>query len=85
MEEGYRTIPFPFAEIAPPDFAMSAHWTLDEVLGYCSTWSATNRYMKENGTNPIEPLRERLGSVWGPPERKRHVTWPLSLRVGRVD
>jgi ubiquinone/menaquinone biosynthesis C-methylase UbiE len=41
VEQGYRTIPFPFAEIATPTFRMTARWTLDRLLGYFSSWSAT--------------------------------------------
>ncbi len=83
VEEGYRTIPFPFAEITPPAFRMEARWTLNQLLGYFSSWSATNRYIKATGHNPLEPLSEALSRVWGDPNSPRLVTWPLSLRVGR--
>ena len=83
VEEGYRTLPFPFAEIAPPVFRMEARWTLDALLGYFSTWSATNRYIKATGRNPLEPLEAELARVWGRREVPRLITWPLSLRVGR--
>jgi ubiquinone/menaquinone biosynthesis C-methylase UbiE len=83
VEQGYRTIPFPFEEIAPPRFRMVTHWALDELLGYFSTWSATNRFVKANGHNPLETLRAELARVWGDVEMKRNVIWPLSVRVGR--
>ena len=82
LEEGYRTISFPFAEITPPAFCMEAQWTLDQLLGYFSTWSATNRYIKANGRNPLEPLSAALSHVWGGPATPRRVTWPLAMRVG---
>jgi ubiquinone/menaquinone biosynthesis C-methylase UbiE len=82
-EEGYRTIVLPFPELTPPSFRMEARWTLGQLLGYFSTWSATNRFIKANGRNPLEPLAERLGCVWGDPNRPRLVVWPLSLRAGR--
>ncbi|HEX4343737.1 MAG TPA: class I SAM-dependent methyltransferase [Verrucomicrobiae bacterium] len=83
VEEGYRTIPFPFTEIAPPAFRMESHWTLEQLLGYFSTWSATSRYVKANGKNPIEPLAASLAPVWGDPTKTRPVVWPLVVRVGR--
>jgi ubiquinone/menaquinone biosynthesis C-methylase UbiE len=83
VEEGYRTIPFPFVEIAPPVFRMEARWTLEELLGYFSTWSATNRYIKATGRNPLEPLAAELKGVWGDAGRRREVVWPLGVRVGR--
>jgi len=85
VEEGYRTIPFPFVEITPPVFRMEARWTLEELLGYFSTWSATNRYIKANGRNPLEPLAGELNPVWGDAGRRREVMWPLAVRVGKKD
>ena len=83
VEEGYRTIPFPFTEITTPTFRMEARWTLEQLLGYFSTWSATNRYIKANGRNPLEPLSAELSRVWGDANSPRLVVWPLSLRAGR--
>jgi ubiquinone/menaquinone biosynthesis C-methylase UbiE len=83
VEERYRTIPFPFEEITPPAFRMETRWTLDELLGYFSTWSATNRYIKATGQNPLEPLAQTLSRAWGDAHSRRRIVWPLSLRLGR--
>jgi ubiquinone/menaquinone biosynthesis C-methylase UbiE len=83
VEEGYRTLPFPFAEIQPPQFQMEMRWTLDQLLGYFGTWSATNRFIKAKGVSPLPAVRERLAKLWGEPKSARLVTWPLTLRVGR--
>jgi SAM-dependent methyltransferase len=84
VEDGYRSIPFPFEEITPPPFRMEAHWDLDQLLGYFSTWSATNRFIKSTGQNPLQPLAAALERVWTPPASLKTVIWPLSLRVGRL-
>lgn len=83
VEEGYKTIPFPFVEIAPPPFRMEARWTLEQLLGYFSTWSATNRFIKAKGTSPIEPLRTAILEVWPDADGARLITWPLAVKVGR--
>jgi len=83
VETGYRTIPFPFAEIKSPAFHMEANWMLEQLLGYFSTWSATSRYIKATGRNPLEPLAADLERVWGDTKQPRKITWPLSVRVGR--
>jgi ubiquinone/menaquinone biosynthesis C-methylase UbiE len=83
VEEGYRTIPFPFAEIAPPVFHMEARWTQEELLGYFSTWSATNRYIKAKGQNPLEPLAGELKAAWDEAAKRREVVWPLAVRLGK--
>ena len=83
VEEGYRTIPFAFSEVPAPAFRMETRWTLEQLLGYFSTWSATNRCIKATGRNPLELLSERLKTVWGDIESPKLVVWPLSLRIGR--
>ncbi len=85
VEAGYRTLPFPFEEIAVPPLRMEVTWTLAQLLGYFSTWSATNRFIAATGRNPLAPLSAALERVWGDPQRTRTVSWPLYLRAGRVD
>jgi ubiquinone/menaquinone biosynthesis C-methylase UbiE len=83
-ENGYRTIVLPFPETTPLEsFRMEVRWTLDQLVGYFSTWSATNRFIKATGSNPLGPLSEALAKVWGDPDSPRLVVWPLSVRVGR--
>lgn len=84
VEEGYRTIPFPFDEITVPAFRMETRWTLDQLLGYFSTWSATNRFINATGRNPLEQLSAESSHVWGQADAPRPVVWPLSLRVGCI-
>lgn len=82
VEAGYKTLAFPFPELTAPKFKMETRWTMDQLLGYFSTWSATNAYIKANGHNPLEPLQQKLAPVWGNPQVPRTITWPLSLRLG---
>jgi len=83
-ENGYSNITLPFSELKPtPLFRMEVRWTLDQLLGYFSTWSATNRFITATGGNPLERLAEALGNVWGDRNLPRLVLWPLSLRVAR--
>jgi hypothetical protein len=84
IESEYRTIPFPFAEIEPPPFCLEKQWNLGELLGYLNTWSATQRFISQNGFNPLEKLADRLAGVWVDPESKKRIEWPLHLRVGKV-
>ncbi|NTV94708.1 MAG: class I SAM-dependent methyltransferase [Thiobacillus sp.] len=82
VEQGYRTLDFPFAELAPPAFEMTAHWPLPRLLGYFRSWSATGRYVQAHGDDPVAGLAEALAPLWSEPESVRQVTWPLALRVG---
>ena len=84
IESKYRTIPFPFAEIHAPAFKLERQWTLAELLGYLNTWSATQRYLAQNGVHPLEKIADKLTAVWGDSETAKRMEWPLLLRVGRV-
>jgi len=83
LESRYQTIPFPLTEIEAPAFRMTAAWSLDAVLGYLDTWSATRRYLAAHTRHPLELIRPRLAEAWGG-HATRTVTWPLFLRAGRV-
>jgi SAM-dependent methyltransferase len=84
VDAGYRTIPFPFDEIAMPSFELRVNWTLGQVGQYLRSWSAVVKYVRERGEDPVIPLLEQLQHHWGKSERSRQVTWPLGTRVGRV-
>jgi len=84
VDEGYATIPFPFPEITAPSFAMTAEWNLEHLLGYFRTWSAVKEYEKRNGADPLQLIGADLAAAWGDSAAARSITWPLSLRVGRV-
>lgn len=84
VDEQYTTIPFPFAEITAPPFAMEMEWNLEHLLGYLGTWSAVKEYERSVGHNPLALIAEELATAWGDPSQARPISWPLSLRVGRV-
>jgi hypothetical protein len=83
VESGYRTLPFPYVELLPPAFAMRVEWSVEELAGYIRTWSATKRYLETVGNDPVNQLETQMRPLWGDPQSKKTVSWPLSLRVGR--
>lgn len=78
---GYRGLGFPFTEIAAPEFRMELHWTRDQYLDYLYSWSATQRYLKRTGHNPLQLIYDELKSAWNDNTRLT-VTWPINMRVG---
>ena len=84
VESAYRSLPFPLREIAAPEFELCLHWDLDALIGYLSTWSAVQRYVKALGRDPLPEMRRQLEPHWHPATLPRQVIWPLHLRVGRV-
>ncbi|RIK64867.1 MAG: SAM-dependent methyltransferase [Planctomycetota bacterium] len=84
VEEGYRTIAFPFDELKPPKLEMRARWTLADMIGYIETWSAVWAMAKAAGRGAIEEHHRRLAAAWGDPAAIREVRWPLSIRAAIV-
>jgi len=84
VDDEYRTVPFPFAEVAIPPFAHEEHWDLEHLVAYLRTWSATARYIQEKGADPLDEIWDDLVAAWGEPERVRPVVWPLYLRAGHL-
>ena len=83
VENAYRELRFPFERIAAPDFAMSLHWNLAQLLGYFCSWSATARYIERRGDDPVARLASQLAAYWGDAGQLREIRWPLALLAGR--
>ena len=84
IEEGYRTVPFPFEEIPAPPFTMEMSWDLGDLLGYLGTWSATRACIEAGAVDPLAGIAAELRKSWGDAGTRRAVRWPLRLRVGRL-
>jgi len=82
VDEGYRSIELPMPSISSPEFAVRANWSADEMLGYLLTWSASQRYLKDCGSDPVALVEDRLRAIWG--KGGREVSWPLNLKIGRA-
>lgn len=83
VQQHYRTLPFPWDEIEPPVFTLETDWTLEQVVGYFSSWSSVQRYKDTHGgDDPLPAVQAGLASVW-PAHGTVRLNWPLYLRVGR--
>jgi SAM-dependent methyltransferase len=83
VEEAYRTLPFPFAEIAAPRFELETRWTLDATLGYLASWSAVQRFREARGEDPLPALGAELEPHWPSGDAELVLHWPIHVRVGR--
>lgn len=82
VEEEYRSIPFPFEEISSPQFFIEVEWSADEFAGYLTTWSATQKFIKEKGFNPVPDVMNKIEPLW---KNKMKVKFPIFLKLGRVN
>jgi ubiquinone/menaquinone biosynthesis C-methylase UbiE len=82
LVEKFEELPFAFEEMGVPQFEMVAEWTVERMLGYLRTWSATQRFRAAEKRDPLEEIEGELRTAWG--NEGRQVIWPLTMRVGRV-
>lgn len=83
VDVGYRDIECPLQRIAPPDLAIEACLSLNQLVGYLHTWSAVQRFEQQHGVDPLLDLQPQLRKAWGDGERSRFVRWPLHFMAGR--
>jgi SAM-dependent methyltransferase len=83
VEQGYRSMPFPWREEPAPAFSLECDWSLEQVMGYLATWSAVQRCRDRTGRDPLAVVEPRLAALW-PRSVARRVRWPVHLRLGRA-
>ena len=60
VEDGYRSLMFPFKETSLSPIAIEVWWALDDLVGYLNTWSAVRAAEQALGSNPVESFRDDL-------------------------
>lgn len=82
VDSGYADIVLPYPEFPVPRFVMEAEWTLGQLGGFLSTWSAVGHFRMSLGHDPLPAAMEQLRLVWGD-EPHRVASWPLIVRLAR--
>jgi len=83
VDAHYRTLPFPFEELPPPELELEVDWPLAALISYIGTWSAVGRFRSATGEDPLPEIASGLKSHW-PPGGTRKIRFPIHLRIGRV-
>jgi SAM-dependent methyltransferase len=83
VDEGYRSVAFPYDPIAVPPFEMRLSWTLPQALAYLRTWSGVKRFQDAHGRDPLLAAEPDIRAAWGDAEQPRTVGWPLSVLAFR--
>ncbi len=81
VEQHYAGVSLPFTAVPTDIFTMTASWTAQQMLGYMRTWSASQRYLQEQGIDPTRLYSDELEAAWG--TGARIVQWPITLKVRR--
>jgi ubiquinone/menaquinone biosynthesis C-methylase UbiE len=80
---GYARIAFPFAEVPAPEFVITRVWMLAELTQYLRSWSSRARYIAQHGVDPVTPFERQVATLWGHPDQRHCLRWPVTVRVGR--
>ena len=79
VDEGYRTIPFPFVEREQPRWMIVREWSLQQFCEYLASWSALQKYSAQSGDQVIEQIKKQLQPYW---KKNLQVSWPVAMRIG---
>ena len=83
VEELYATVEFDYELLPVKNFEITLNWQGEDLLGYISSWSAIQKYVKVNGHSPIPIIEKVIKKLW-PEDEKKQVTFPIYLKLGRV-
>ncbi len=83
VDSGYADIAFPFDDLDYPKIEINYYWDLNQFLGYILTWSAIKNMAQQGHIHLFDTFARNLAAIWGPPESKRLISWPINMRVGR--
>lgn len=83
VDDRYASVEFNFDPLPTKDFDLTLHWKKEDLLGYLSTWSAVQNYIKQHGHSPLQLIEEEVNAAWTSDETKEF-HFPLFLRLGRV-
>lgn len=82
VETGYARFDFPFEEFAVEGGEIERAWDFAAMRAYLETWSALRAAREAGQGAMIDDHLSRAEAAWG--EKVRRVTWPITVRAGRV-
>lgn len=83
VDEKYATVDFDFSPLPARDFSIKLTWNKEAFLGYLSSWSAVQNYIKQNRASPLDQIQKDLDFIWNNSSEKR-IRFPVFLKLGRV-
>ena len=83
VDDMYSTVEFDYELLPPKIFETILEWQRGDLVGYISSWSAIQKYIKVNGHSPVPLIEKTINELWPEGEIKK-VTFPIYLKSGRV-
>ncbi len=82
IDEAYQSFEFPYKKIDNNGFVSCFEWSIDQVIGYLSTWSAVQHFKTRTGADPVDLLLHPLREAWGNAKTKL-ITLHFFMITGR--
>ena len=83
VDENYESVKFDFELLPSKTFETKLLWRKEDFVGYLSSWSAVQHYIKKKGASPVDLIKKNLDQTWGK-DREIEVRFPIFLRLGRI-
>lgn len=83
IDDHYSKVLFEFTPLPSKNFSIHTSFSKEELLGYFSTWSAVQHYIKAKGESPIELMCAALSKTWSK-EEKKPFSFPVYLKIGKT-
>ena len=83
VDEEYSTVEFDFDPLPPREFQISFNWKREQLKGYFQSWSAVQKYINVNKSNPVDLVEKEIDAAWNENEEKT-ISFPVILRIGRI-
>lgn len=83
VDEKYSTVEFDYELLPVKEFETVLYWKREDLIGYVSSWSAVQKYIKTNGHSPLPLLEEEINKLW-PQDQTKKVVFPIYLKLGRI-
>jgi len=84
VEEMYETVEFDYELLPVKQFETTLNWQREDMIGYISSWSAIQKYIKVKGHSPMPIIEEEINKLWPKGEVKK-VNFPIYLKLGRIN
>jgi ubiquinone/menaquinone biosynthesis C-methylase UbiE len=84
VDDHYANVQFDFEILPAKDFSIEVNFKPEQLLGYFSTWSATQNFIKANGYSPVTEVKKELRKLWNGDEAKQFY-FPLVLKLGKIN
>lgn len=83
VDNAYAETRWPGAPIMAPNWPLQARWSCARFLTYCRSYSASVRYQRTHGVDPVDTLATALAPHWDEAEL-RPLQWPMPLFLRRL-